>query len=490
MNRLHWTGCLATTMIATMGYWTAAAAPPAKLNVLFVAVDDMNCDLGCFGSPTVKSPSLDRLAARGVCFQRTYCQYPLCSPSRTSLLTGLTPDTTQVFDLKKHFREVMPDVVTLPQMFRRAGYFAGRVGKIYHYGVPGDIGTNGLDDPASWDQVVNPRGRDKDEEGKLTNHTPRRGLGSALAFLAADGTDREQTDGIGADAAIKLLEANRSRPFFIAAGFYRPHCPYVAPKKYFDLYPIESIQMPKEPPEHIRQIPPAALSSTRPWPWFGATEFQSREAKRAYYAAISFVDAQIGRVLDALDRLGLAQTTVVVFWGDNGYHVGEHGLWMKMSDFEGSARVPMIIAAPGQKIRGQPCLRPVELLDIYPTLAELCGLTPPANLAGKSLKPLLDDPQAKWDKPAFTQVWRGQFAGYSVRTERFRYTEWDEGRQGTQLYDYQADPHEFRNLADDPQHADKVAELKAMIRKHWASPYRPVPAEKKRPGKGKKKAAE
>jgi uncharacterized sulfatase len=484
MSRLLWLG-LALALIPAI-----SAADGPKRNVLFIAVDDMNCDLGCFGSPTVKSPNLDRLAARGVPFQRAYCQFPLCSPSRTSLLTGLRPDVTQVFDLKKHFREVMPDVVTLPQMFRKAGYFTARVGKIYHYGVPGDIGTNGLDDPASWDEVVNPRGRDKDEEHKLTNYTPKRGLGSSLSFLAADGTDQEQTDGIGANAAIKFLETHRDGPFFIAAGFYRPHCPYVAPKEYFDLYPIDSIQMSQEPPEHIRQIPEAALSSTRPWPWFGVTEMQSREAKRAYYAAISFVDAQIGRVLDALDRLGLADRTVVVFWSDNGYHVGEHGLWMKMSDFEGSARVPVIIAAPGRKAQGKPCLRPVELVDLYPTLAELCGLVPPPNLAGKSLVPLLDNPQAPWAKPAFTQVWRGRFSGYSVRTERFRYTEWDEGRQGVQLYDYQTDPHEFHNLADDPKHASTRAELKALVRKNWAQPYRPIkPGEKKRGGKSSPRPA-
>lgn len=475
MNRRSW---LAGLVLSVMGVVAADAAPP-KLNVLFIAVDDMNCDLGCFGSPTVKSPHLDRLAARGVAFQRAYCQFPLCSPSRTSLLTGLRPDTTQVFDLKRHFREVIPNVVTLPQMFRRAGYFTARVGKIYHYGVPGDIGTSGLDDPASWDEVVNPRGRDKDEEYKLTNYTPNRGLGSSLSFLAADGTDDEQTDGMGANAAIRFIETHRQGPFFIAAGFYRPHCPYVAPKKYFDLYSMDAIQMPKEPPEHIQQIPPAALASTKPWPWFGVTELQSREAKRAYYAAISFVDAQIGRVLDTLDRLGLTERTVVVFWSDNGYHVGEHGLWKKQSNFEGSARVPVIIAAPGQKAHGRPCLRPVELVDLYPTLAELCGLTPPANLAGRSLRPLLDDPQAAWTKPAFTQVWRGPFSGYSVRTDRYRYIEWDEGRQGVQLYDYQTDPQEFHNLVDDPRYAATLAELKALVRKNWAQPYRPVKPGKK-----------
>jgi uncharacterized sulfatase len=481
----NWLACLALLGILS-GAGLAADRP--KLNVLFIAVDDMNCDLGCFGSPIVKSPCLDRLAARGVAFQRTYCQFPLCSPSRTSLLTGLRPDTTQVFDLKRHFREVLPAVVTLPQMFRNAGYFTARVGKIYHYGVPGDIGTNGLDDPASWDQVVNPRGRDKDEENKLTNYTPKRGLGSSLSFLAADGTDEEQTDGIGANAAIKFLKTHRNQPFFIAAGFYRPHCPYVAPKKYFDPYPLQSIHMPNEPPEHVAEIPKAALASTQPWPWFGVTEQQSCAAKRAYYAAISFVDAQIGRVLDALDRLGLAERTVVVFWSDNGYHVGEHGLWKKMSDMEGSARVPMIVAAPGQKARGKACVRPVELVDIYPTLADLCGLTPPANLAGKSLRPLLDDPQAAWTKPAFTQVWRGRFSGYSVRTERYRYITWDEGRQGEQLYDYQADPHEFHNLAGNPKYATIQSELKSLVQKNWAQPYRP-PAPKGKPaakkGKGR-----
>jgi iduronate 2-sulfatase len=485
--------------IAAFGFAAASASaadpPRPKYNVLFIAVDDMNCSLGCYGNPLVKSPNLDRLAWRGVRFDRAYCQFPLCSPSRTSLLTGLRPDTTQVFDLQKHFRTVLPDVVTLPQMFRNHGYFVARVGKIYHYGVPGDIGTNGLDDPASWEQRVNPRGRDKDEENLLTNYTPKRGLGSSLSFLRAEGTDQEQTDGIGAGAAVKFIEDNRDRPFFVAAGFYRPHCPYIAPKKYFDLYPLERITMPKEPADYLMLVPPPALASTVPWPWFGVTELQARESVLAYYAAISFVDAQIGRVLDALDRLHLADRTIVVFWSDNGYHLGEHGLWMKQSDFENSARVPVIIAAPQQKAKGKACLRTVELLDLYPTLAELCGLTPPPNLAGKSLKPLLDDPQAAWDKPAFTQVWRGSFPGYSVRTERWRYTEWDDGKRGTELYDYKTDPLEYHNLANDPQHAAKLAEMKALVQKNWATSYRPAakkPAANKGAAKkqGKKKVKE
>jgi uncharacterized sulfatase len=459
--------------VAIMLLLGSTAAAAEKLNVLFIAADDLNCDLGCYGHPVVKTPNLDRLAARGTRFDRAYCQFPLCSPSRTSLLTGLRPDTTEVFDLKKHFRSVSPSVVTLPQMFRNEGYYTARVGKIYHYGVPGEIGTAGLDDPPSWDNTVNPRGRDKDEEHLLTNHTPKRGLGSSLSFLAAEGTDEAQTDGIGTTAAVRLLEANRQRPFFIAMGFYRPHCPYVAPKKYFAQVPRDKAQMPDVPSLRPPQVPLAAFSSNNPWPWFGVTADQGAEALHAYWASIEFVDAQVGRLLDALDRLELTDKTIVVFWSDNGYHVGEHGLWKKQSLFEGAARVPMIVAAPGQEARGTVSPRTVELLDIYPTLADLCGLAAPRNLAGRSMRSLLDDAEAPWDKPAFTQVWRGRFAGHSVRTERYRYTEWDGGKQGRQLYDYTTDPSEDRNLANDPAHAKTVDELARLVKANWASQYRP-----------------
>ena len=443
-------------------------------NVLFIASDDLNCDLGCFGNTVVKTPNIDRLASRGTVFERAYCQFPLCSPSRSSLMTGLRPDTTKVFDLQQHFRHVLPEVATLPQVFRRNGYFVARVGKIYHYGVPGDIGTNGLDDPASWEIVVNPRGRDKTEESKLINYTPNRGLGSSLSFLAAEGTDEEQTDGIGATATIRLLERNKDRPFFIACGFYRPHCPYVAPKKYFESIPLDTITLPEFPRSFPETVPGPALASTQPWPWFGVTEQQAREAKRAYYAAIAYMDAQLGRLLDAISRLGLSENTIVLFWGDNGYHLGELGLWMKQSVFENSARVPLIISAPGQKNRGKASRRTVELVDIYPTLTDICGLTPPSNLAGKSLRPLLDNPAGPWNKPAFSQVWRNGFGGYSVRTERWRYTMWSiDGSKGEELHDYSADPGELKNLAGDPAYAAIAGELRDVVRKNWAHPFLP-----------------
>lgn len=444
-----------------------------KYNVLFIAVDDMNNDLGTYGHPTVKSPNIDRLAKMGTRFDKAYCQFPLCSPSRTSLMTGLRPDVTQTYDLQYHFRKHLSDAVTLPQLFKNNGYFAARVGKIYHYGNPGEIGTNGLDDEPSWTERINPKGRDKAEENLLTNFTPKRGLGSSLSFQAADGTDEEQTDGIVATETIKLLEKHKDKPFFIAAGFYRPHCPYVAPKKYFDLYPIDQVPAPKGPYNEVKNVPKAALSSTSPWPWYGVTEQQSRESLQAYHATLSFVDAQVGRLLDSLEKLGLADKTIIVFWSDHGYHVGEHGLWAKQSLFEGSARVPLIIVAPGQKAKGAASPRTVELLDLYPTLADLAGLKAPENLEGASLKPLLDRPDAEWNRPAFTQVWRGNFAGHSVRTERYRYTEWDDGKQGVELYDYLTDPEELQNLALDPQHAKTLDELKLFIRKNWEHEYKP-----------------
>ena len=435
-------------------------------NVLFIAVDDLNISLGCYGHPLVKSPNIDRLAARGVRFEHAYCQFPLCSPSRVSLMTGLRPKTTRIFDLQTDFRDRLPDVVTMPQAFKNAGYFSARVGKLFHYGVPGGIGTNGLDDPKSWNQVVNPRGRDKDDEAKVTNYTPKRGLGSAMCFMVAEGTDEEQTDGKVATEAIKLLEAHAKEPFFLGVGFYRPHTPYIAPKKYFDLYPLASIKLPTNPPGDWDDVPEPAIN-IRPAN-YGLTDEQCRECTQAYFASISFMDAQVGRVLDALDRLKLADRTIVVLWSDHGYLLGEHSQWMKQSLFEESAHVPLIIAMPGEKGNGQPCPRIIETVDLYPTLADLANVKHPTDLAGISLRPLLEDPKHDWNRPAFTQVTRGKSPGHSVRTERWRYSEWGEGKDGTELYDHQADPREFKNLASDPQHAAVVAELHGLLEKAFA----------------------
>jgi iduronate 2-sulfatase len=445
---------------------TSAYSKDKKMNVLFIAVDDMNNDLGCYGHPIVKSPNIDRLASQGIAFANAYCQFPLSSPSRSSLLTGLRPDRTRVFNLTYHFRQDMPDITTLPQMFMKNGYYVARVGKMYHYGNPGDIGTNGLDDKVSWGERVNPAGLDKTAlEPDIINYTPKRGLGSSMSFLSdKEGNDIDHTDGKVATEAIKLLEKHKDEPFFIAAGFYKPHCPWVTPEKYFNLYNIDQMSLPEISEDTPKKYLELALASTRPWPYFGITPDQARECILAYYAAISFVDAQIGRLLDALDSLGLADNTIVVFWSDHGYHLGEHGLWFKQSCFEESAKCPLIIKAPRIRTAGKVCTRIVELVDIYPTLADLTGLEPPDDLQGLSLLPLLKNTEAKWNYPAYTQVQRGDIPGHSVRTEEWRFTEWGFGDSGEELYNEKLDPKELNNLAADPAYAEIVREMRLLLR--------------------------
>lgn len=446
----------------------AAQQAGRKRNVLFIATDDLNNCLGCYGHLIVKTPNIDRIAKNGVRFDRAYCQFPLCSPSRTSLMTGLGPDTTKVYELQTHFRKVIPDVMTIGQAFQKNGYFSGRVGKIYHYGNPGQIGTDGLDDRPTWNQVVNPAGIDKlEEEPKLTNYTPNRGIGSAVCFYASPAPDEQHTDGKVAAEVIKMMEAHKDQPFFIGAGFYRPHVPWIAPKKYFDMYPLETIDV-RPFDESEMSIAPEHAYFTKPANW-GMSVEQRRIAIQAYYASISFVDAQIGKLLDALDRLGLAENTTVMFWSDHGYQLGEHGQWMKQTVFEWSARAPFIVAGAGVSARGKNSMRTVEFLDMYPTMAELCGLTgTPTNLHGKSVVPLLKNPNAAWSKPAISQVRRGgkgqkAVPGDSLRNERYRYTMWAGGDEGEELYDYETDPREMKNLAKDAKFNSLKSKLKSQL---------------------------
>ncbi len=461
-------------LLALFAFVTTLNAAEQRMNVLFVVSDDLNNALGCYGHPLVKSPNIDRLAKKGVRFDRAYCQFPLCNPSRSSFLTGLRPDTTGVYENATHFRQNVPDAVSIGQSFQKAGYSVARVGKLYHYGVPTQIGTDGLDDAPSWQKVVNPKGRDKDDEDKIYSLTPG-SFGGSLSWLAADGTDEEQTDGIGAAEAIKLLEANKDKPFFLAVGFYRPHTPYVAPKKWFEHYPVEKISLPLVP-DDIKQRHPLAAFGSHKKDHEKLTDDLRRQATQAYHASTSFMDAQVGKLLDALDRLKLSDKTIVVFIADHGYHLGEKGLWQKRSLFEPSARVPFLIYDPRAKANGQGCGRTVELIDLHPTLTDLCGIETPKQLEGRSVRSLLDNVKGEWSKPALTQVSRGAetpakerkekaYMGYSLRTERWRYTEWDDGAKGVELYDYETDPQETKNLATDPQHASIAAELKAALMK-------------------------
>jgi len=423
------------------------AAEPERLNVLLIAIDDLGADLGCYGDPAARTPNLDALAQRGTAFARAYCQFPLCNPSRASLLTGLRPDRAGVHDLPTHFREAQPSAVTLPQYFRQHGYRTARVGKIFHAGVPVHIGLDGLDDPASWDERHNPSGRDKDEEALCKNLTPGRGPGVAIRILAAEGGDEEQTDGMVATETIRLLEkaGAGAQPFFIAAGFYRPHVPYVAPKRYFDLHPLAHVPVPPDPTQALASVPSAALRMS-PLFWGLSTE-QQRETIQAYYACVSFVDAQVGRLVSALGRLKLDRNTVIVLWSDHGYLLGEHGQWHKESLFEPALRSPLMVISP-RSAPTPPSVRLVEFVDIYPTTVELAGLPVPAGLDGRSLVPLMKEPDAPWPHPALSQVWNGKAYGRSIRDERYRYTEWGPvGAEGVQLYDLEVDPGEQRNLA-------------------------------------------
>lgn len=463
---------LALILISSVAIPAIAADRP---NVIFIAADDMNCDLSAFGNSQVKTPNLERLAKMGVRFDRAYCQQPLCGPSRASLMTGLRPDTLDMHTLKHELREKNPDVVTLGQLFRNQGYFSARAGKIYHYGNPSQIGTDANDDTATWDERYNPRGIDSLQEDRITRYgfgRQKAGLGISMAWWDPVSRDEEHTDGMVASKIIELMKAKKNEPFFLAAGFFNPHCPYVAPKKYFDMYPLSEITMPDldEAKKDLEDVPPMAVQrDVKNWPYYfkDVTVEEARKCKQAYYACNSFVDAQVGRLLDALQEHDLMNDTIIVFWSDHGYFLGEKGLWYKRKAFERSAKMPMIIAAPGLSM-GQSTTKPVELLDLYPTLADLCGLKPPTNLEGQSLRPLLTDPLgAEWTKPAVTQVWHNKKAwGYSIRTERYRYTEWLEGRAGRELYDHSADPDEVTNLADDPQHSETVAQLSGQLTKY------------------------
>jgi iduronate 2-sulfatase len=463
-GRLILVTALTLVAYATVVPSAANAATPAggKYNVLFLIADDLNCDLGCYGHPLVKSPNIDRLAGRGMRFERAYCQYPLCGPSRASFMCGLYPDQTLVQANSIFVRDRVPNVLTMPQHFRNHGYTPVRVGKLYHYGVPGTIGTDGHDDPPSWDRKFNPRGRDKDDESKVFTLVPGQ-YGGTLSWLAANGTDVEQTDGIGASTAVTLLEefAANKQPFFLAVGFYRPHTPYVSPRNYFEMYPRDGIRVPQVPEGYLSTLPEPAVAA------LGAKkvnidlpEATKREAMQGYYAAITFMDAQVGRVLDALERVGLADSTIVLMTSDHGYHMGEHGHFQKMTLFENATHVPLIISVPGMENAGKRSRSLVEMVDYYPTLAELCGLPLPGHLAGVSQANVLIDPESQPRTAALTK----QNDGYTLRTDRYRYTEWGEGgRDGAELYDHQSDAAELTNLANDPTQATTVAELSKLL---------------------------
>jgi arylsulfatase A-like enzyme len=448
-------------------------AETRKLNVLFIISDDLRAEPECFGGKA-KTPNIDALAAAGVRFDRAYCQYPLCNPSRSSMLTGRYPVTTGVLGNRTRFREAHPDWITLPQYFKDNGYVVGRAGKIFH---------GGLDDAISWSEGADRAGGADTEEEALppTTSPTQRPLSKSEysdRMVVLEGDGEAHGDWKTAERTIAFLQKHKDELFFAACGFVKPHSPPSAPQRFYDLYPLDQIELPPDfqpRPTVPPGFPRGAIRRNNADLFIGrdATPQAAKEMTRAYLASASWMDMLAGRVIAELDRLGLRDRTIIVFWGDHGYQLGEKGKWSKAGSlWEQGARVPMIIAAPG---RTGTCERIVQALDFYPTLVELCGLPKRDDLEGLSLVPLLNDPKAGWDHPAFT-IWSEDgrtITGAAIRDEKYRYAEFDGGRGGAMLLDEANDPHELKNLSDDPQYAAVRADLSAKLN-GYVSRYKPT----------------
>jgi iduronate 2-sulfatase len=449
-----------------------------KYNVLFIASDDLRPELGAYGVAGIKTPNIDKIAQRGTRFDNAYAQYPVCNPSRTSLLTGRYPTETRVMNNNDYFRRIDPETVTLPQYFKNNGYVTLRSGKIFHGGIDDQVSwTEGGEPP---DPNITERGNpnfkaprnpnsDTDDEEKPQPQGANTKASNSDRIIVLEGDGEKHGDYKAATRAIQMMEKYKDKPFFLAVGFVKPHSPPTAPKKFFDLYDVNTIPLPVDfgtTPKAPPGFPAISIAPRNADLFIGreSTPELSREMKRAYWASVSFMDAQVGRVVDALERNGLKDNTIIVFWGDHGYHLGEKGKWSKAySLYEVGLRVPLIIAMPkGQNESSQ---RIVELIDLYPTLAELCSLPKPPNVSGNSIAKLLKNPKAEWDLPAYSVTDYRGILGKSVRTARWHYVEWDEGKQGNMLFEHPKDPLELKNLANDPQYAKVIVEMKQLLAK-------------------------
>lgn len=436
------------------------AAQRPKYNVLFIASDDLRPTLGTYGNTIVKTPNIDKLASQGTRFDRAYCQYPLCNPSRSSLLTGKYPTQTGVLDNEYYFRALHPELVSLPQHFRNNGYATLRSGKIFHGGVDdSEAWTEGFEERAFTGAKRPPA---NSEGAERTSQSDR--------IIVLDGDGESNGDYKAATRAVEYLEKYKDKQFFLAFGLSKPHSPPTAPKKFFDLYDPAKIPLPVDfatTPAAPAGFPEISIARRNTDLFIGreASPEAAREMIRAYYASTSFMDAQVGRVIDALDRLKLRENTIIVFFGDHGYHLGEKGKWSKAySLFDINIRVPMIIAVPNGKAGVSP--RTVGLMDLFPTLVDLCGLPQPggaAKLEGHSLMPLLRNPKATWNYPALSVVTYQGKMGKSVRTERWHYVQWNDDARSEMLLDTVKDPLELKNLVKDPAYAKTVTEMRKLL---------------------------
>jgi arylsulfatase A-like enzyme len=453
-----------------------------KMNVLFIAVDDLRPQLGCYGQKQIISPHIDRLAARALVFERTYCQQAVCAPSRASLLSGTRPDTTKIYDLNTPLRKAMPNVLTLPEHFKNNGYETISIGKIYHH--PSDDRQGWSTEP--YRAGTFPKGTWKGR-GYLTekaiaqmekyNKANPDTKGRGPAFEAADVPDNVYPDGCNTEYAIKQLNRLKDKPFFIAMGFYKPHLPFNAPKKYWDMYKRQDIKLADNPfiPKNAPRYATTNWGELRNYygiPKKGpCSDGLARQLIHGYYACVSYIDALLGRLLDELGRLKLRDNTVIILWGDHGWKLGEHAGWCKHTNFELDTNVPMILSVPGMKTAGRRTWALTEYVDIYPTLCEICSLPVPGHLEGRSMVPLLKDPTRPWKKAAFSQYPRGKVMGYSMRIERFRYTEWKDSKTDNilarELYDHQKDAQENVNVVAQPEYEQDVPRLAQMLKHGW-----------------------
>ncbi|MDE0577639.1 MAG: sulfatase [Opitutales bacterium] len=447
------------TLLSPFLFLVLTAQGKDQPNVLFIAVDDLRDWVGHLGGhPNAKTPNIDRLAKRGVSFTRAYCSAPLCNPSRISLLTGIAPSSSGVYGNGEKLRDKLPDAVTLMQHFRASGYSTRGGGKIFH-------GTSGYDKD-SWDFHFKPSGSKKHH----TKHDTSLPKSAWVPWGSLDCGDEDMFDGKVARLIISELERPQPKPFFLAYGLTKPHLPWEVPQKYFDLHPISGIELPPVTEGDLDDVPGFGKKLAREvYDPSGERDFaakpdgdhanviankQWRKAVQAYLATISFADAQIGRVLDALDRSGHADNTIIVLWGDHGWHLGEKEHWRKHALWDVSTRTPLIFSAPEGVAKDQLCQRPVSLIDIYPTLIDLCGLPKREGLDGQSLKPLLENPDRKWERPVVITY---GFKNHAVQTERWRYIQYHDG--GQELYDHDTDPNEWTNLASAAEYAPVMAEL-------------------------------
>jgi arylsulfatase A-like enzyme len=446
--------CCWLSLGAIAAFGQGAAKP--KYNVLFIMADDMRPELGTYGNKIIQTPNLDKLASWGVRFDQAYVQYPLCNPSRASLLNGRYPTQTGVLDNRTWFGAAHPEFVSLPRYFKQQGYASLRTGKIFH---------GGIDDTDAWTEG----GERRNFEGAVNTTAPGQNPQNSDRIVALEGNGESHADYRFTTKAIEFLEQYKDKPFLLMFGLTKPHSPPTAPKRMIEMYDVAKMPLPVDfmpRPTVPAGFPKLSVPPRSSDLFIGrdASEAEAREVIRAYYASIMYADYNVGRVLDALERLKLRDNTIIVFWGDHGYHLGEKGKWSKHNSlFEIGTRVPLMVVMPGAKGNGKASPRVVEAVDLYATLADLCGLPRPPGIVGESLRPLLNNPTAKWNQPAYTVTKFNQNIGKAVRTERWRYVEYDDG--GAMLFDRQKDPHELKNLANDPAHAKVVAEMKALLAK-------------------------